>query len=313
MYVRTSLVRIHEAHSGYEVTRETDGVVVIDRHASMVDGAPYVCLRCDAPHPVSQLRCGLCGAHFSVVTASKADVRRAAQARSLANTEAIKENKLPTGVDWLDRVLGGGIPDYACWLLSGGEGSGKSTLALMALANLRTKDAPLIVSTEMHSSEVASYAKRLGVRSDAQVRGTEDNITTPRRVIALAKEYRAGAILVDSIGDLQDDDAHITAIKQLKNWAVNHHRPVILISQVNSKNEALGPRKRRHDITLYTQMWKAEGGGDLRYFKMAKSRHDIDGQTITLRRSREDGRLEYVPPATPKAEEKPADGSATVK
>lgn len=295
---------------------------IINRDSTGAETYGYACTRCAAPHPAKQRRCGSCHAHYTVLpTDHDASPETLAARHTLATTAAVPENRIPTRIDWLDAALAGGISDYACVLLAGGEGGGKTTLALMALAQWPGRP-PLLISTEQSSSELSAYATRLGMRRDAFVYGEEHNVRTARHAIRLAKEHRAGAVLLDSVSDLEDEDARTSGIKQFKNWAAAARVPVILVSQLNAKGEAEGRRKRRHDVTMYCLMWRAENprpeSADLRFFVVKKTRHSsLDAVVITLRKQ-PDGRLAFeqpavdvpppAPPAPPVAPAPPARG-----
>ena len=69
----------------------------------------------------------------------------------------------PSGVEELDRVLGGGFTPGSTTLLFGEPGVGKSTLALMALRERALRgETVLLVAAEESMGQVASRALRLG-------------------------------------------------------------------------------------------------------------------------------------------------------
>src|SRR3979411_1231231 len=53
-------------------------------------------------------------------------------------------NPLPTGVNGLDEVLGGGIPEYSFNLIAGAPGSGKTTLSQQIMFALATPERPAL-------------------------------------------------------------------------------------------------------------------------------------------------------------------------
>ena len=81
-------------------------------------------------------RCGECEAWGTVEETGAAVARTTAAttvlepARRIAEVDATTAAFLPTGVDELDRVLGGGLVPGAVILLAGEPGVGKSTLLL---------------------------------------------------------------------------------------------------------------------------------------------------------------------------------------
>src|SRR5262245_36481547 len=71
-----------------------------------------------------------------------------AQVRSMAEVLTGEESRLNTGIDELDRVLGGGLMTGSVTLLGGDPGIGKSTLLLQAGEALSRAAATLYVSGE---------------------------------------------------------------------------------------------------------------------------------------------------------------------
>src|SRR3979411_1294854 len=53
-------------------------------------------------------------------------------------------NPLPTGVNGLDEVLGGGLPEYSFNLIAGAPGTGKTTLSQQIMFALATPQRPAL-------------------------------------------------------------------------------------------------------------------------------------------------------------------------
>jgi DNA repair protein RadA/Sms len=70
--------------------------------------------------------------------------------------------RLPTGIDELDRVLGGGLVPGGVVLLGGDPGIGKSTLLLQALAQLSANGVDVLYSSgEESAAQIALRANRI--------------------------------------------------------------------------------------------------------------------------------------------------------
>src|SRR5262245_22984327 len=76
---------------------------------------------------------------------------------------AASEEGSSSGIDELDRVLGGGLVPGAVVLIGGDPGIGKSTLVLQALAHIARRGAALYVSGEESPQQIKMRAERLGV------------------------------------------------------------------------------------------------------------------------------------------------------
>ncbi|MDB5893306.1 MAG: hypothetical protein JWQ88_837, partial [Rhodoferax sp.] len=107
----------------------------------------YVCSECGGTTPKWLGKCPHCNAWNTLVesvaeSAAPARNRFAALAKTadvvaLADIEASEVDRTPTGLDELDRVLGGGIVEGGVVLIGGDPGIGKSTLLLQALDALQ--------------------------------------------------------------------------------------------------------------------------------------------------------------------------------
>ncbi|MCB1773089.1 MAG: DNA repair protein RadA, partial [Gammaproteobacteria bacterium] len=99
----------------------------------------YVCSECGGQSPKWAGQCGDCGAWNTLQeavapSAGKADARysgyagadEAARIRPLSDVVAQRTERLSTGLDELDRVLGGGLVVGSVVLIGGDPGIGKS-------------------------------------------------------------------------------------------------------------------------------------------------------------------------------------------
>src|SRR5947208_2390422 len=62
-------------------------------------------------------------------------------------TDRVTIRRLPTGVQGLDNVLGGGLPEFSFNLIAGSPGAGKTTLAQQLVFTLATRDRPALYFT----------------------------------------------------------------------------------------------------------------------------------------------------------------------
>jgi circadian clock protein KaiC len=62
-------------------------------------------------------------------------------------THKVTINRLSTGIPGLDKVLGGGLPEYSFNLLAGSPGSGKTTLAHQMMFNMASAERPALYFT----------------------------------------------------------------------------------------------------------------------------------------------------------------------
>ncbi len=167
--------------------------------------------------------------------------------------------RTPTGLDELDRVLGGGIVAGGVVLIGGDPGIGKSTLLLQALDALSRQMKVLYVTGEESGAQVALRAQRLGL-DGRQVR-VQAEIQLENILATLQAEQPAVAV-IDSIQTVYSDQltsapgsvaqvrecaAHLTRMAKLSGVAT------VLVGHVTKEGALAGPRVLEHmvDTVLY--------------------------------------------------------------
>src|SRR6185503_5439097 len=101
-----------------------------------------------------------------------------------------------TGMEELDRVLGGGLVLGSVTLLGGDPGIGKSTLLLQAGEALSRATTTLYVTGEESLRQVSLRARRLGVVADTLQLLAETAVDT---IIEHSQSAKARVLVIDSI------------------------------------------------------------------------------------------------------------------
>ena len=143
----------------------------------------YKCAECGWTTVKWVGRCGECQAWGTVEETGAAVARTTAAttvlepARRIAEVDATTAAFLPTGVDELDRVLGGGLVPGAVILLAGEPGVGKSTLLLDVAAKFaRTAQDVLYVTGEESAAQVKLRAERIDAVADSLYLSAETDL-----------------------------------------------------------------------------------------------------------------------------------------
>jgi DNA repair protein RadA/Sms len=149
---------------------------IISYNHLMATKTLYVCSNCGHQEPKWHGRCPDCGEWSTFVEeareskkvvgfaerATRQKKSAAGKSLSLSEVRAVEsENRADTGVEELNRVLGGGIVPGSMVLVGGEPGVGKSTLLLQVMGHLG--EGCLMVSGEESPRQVAMSARRLGV------------------------------------------------------------------------------------------------------------------------------------------------------
>jgi DNA repair protein RadA/Sms len=181
---------------------------------------------------------------------------------TLADIEASDVDRTPTGIDELDRVLGGGLVAGGVTLIGGDPGIGKSTLLLQALDHLSRSLAPqrtLYVSGEESAAQVALRSRRLGMDSP-QVRVLAE--IQLEKIQATLEAEQPAVCVIDSIQTIYSDQLTSApgSVAQVRECAAQLTRiakstgvSMILVGHVTKEGTLAGPRVLEHmvDTVLY--------------------------------------------------------------
>jgi len=231
----------------------------------------YSCTECGASAPKWQGQCPGCGVWNTLVETvaepaaassrfvSLAGDSGAARVVTLDSVEAREEARTPTGIDELDRVLGGGIVKGGVVLLGGDPGIGKSTLLMQAGARLAAIGPVLYVSGEESAQQIAMRAQRLQVDAAQLQLLTEIRL---ENVLARLAETRPVLAVIDSIQTLYSDaltsaPGSVAQVRecaaQLTRYAKQSGTAIVLVGHVTKEGALAGPRVLEHivDTVLY--------------------------------------------------------------
>ncbi|MBO0693219.1 MAG: DNA repair protein RadA [Acidimicrobiaceae bacterium] len=191
---------------------------------------------------------------------------------------------LPTGVDELDRVLGGGLVPGSVTLLGGEPGIGKSTLLLQAMASMAGRGARcLLICAEESAQQVRRRAERLGAVTPGLWLVAEADLPAIR---AAAEQVRPDVVVIDSIQTIWDPEAEsapgsVTQVRacahSLASYAKATGTVVVLVGHVTKDGALAGPRALEHLVdTVLT--FDGERHHALRLLRGVKHRFGSTGE-----------------------------------
>ena len=235
------------------------------------DKAIFICSECGGTSAKWLGKCPSCGAWNTLVESVEEGVSKnrfgsnsrglvASQpVTTLAEIEASDVDRQSTGIEELDRVLGGGIVAGGVVLIGGDPGIGKSTLLLQALDSLAASMKTLYVTGEESGAQVALRSRRLGL-GRSQVRVLAE---IQLEKIAATLETEAPAVcVIDSIQTMYSDQLSSApgSVAQVRECAAQLTRiakstgiTIILVGHVTKEGALAGPRVLEHivDTVLY--------------------------------------------------------------
>ncbi len=244
----------------------------------------FVCTECGARFPKWSGRCAQCGewntlteevivpTRGGAVSASSADVCRI----DAIDTQA--ETRYPTGMQELDRVLGGGIVPGGVMLISGDPGIGKSTLLLQICGYLSQSYRVLYASGEESARQIKLRAERLGVDNGDLLLLCETDMGVILNAISTEKP---DIVIVDSIqtvslSELPSSPGSVTQVREctaaLTRAAKREDLPVFIVGHVNKDGAIAGPKVMEHivDCVLY---FEGDPHSNYRMLRCAKNRY----------------------------------------
>jgi len=182
---------------------------------------------------------------------------------TLADIEASDVDRQPTGIDELDRVLGGGIVAGGVVLIGGDPGIGKSTLLLQALDALSRNVRTLYVTGEESGAQVALRSRRLGLgegTGGSQVRVIAE--IQLEKIAATITAEQPVVCVIDSIQTVYSDQftsapGSVAQVRecaaQLTRIAKSSGTTIVLVGHVTKEGALAGPRVLEHivDTVLY--------------------------------------------------------------
>jgi len=185
---------------------------------------------------------------------------------------------MPTGLEELDRVLGGGFVSGSSTLLAGDPGIGKSTLLLQAAAAIAETGKTVLYATgEEALEQIRIRASRLGVEGDRVfMAGTGDALKIVEHII----ELRPAVTIVDSIQtathpDLDSPAGTVSQIREcaafLGEVARASNTALVLSGHVTKDGNIAGPRVLEHQVDAVMQM-NGDKVGMLRMLHGVKNR-----------------------------------------
>ncbi|MEU4824095.1 MULTISPECIES: DNA repair protein RadA [Actinomadura] len=262
--------------------------------------ALYRCSECGWQTSKWVGRCGECQTWGTVTEAASATPARVVSAgavtspaRPIGQVDVRSAQTRPTGLDELDRVLGGGIVPGAVLLLAGEPGIGKSTLLLevAALASTGSRGAAgpagaeepaggnvLYVTGEESAEQVRLRADRVGAITDRLYLAAETELSA---ILGHIDSVGPGLLVVDSIQTIgtAEADGAPGGVTQVREVAANLIRvakergmTVVLVGHVTKEGAIAGPRLLEHlvDVVLY---FEGDRHSRLRMIRAVKNRY----------------------------------------
>jgi DNA repair protein RadA/Sms len=272
--------------------RVSDRADTVPAMAKSSAGAAYRCGECGWRTTKWSGRCGECQAWGTVEEttipasarsrlAANGPVLAGAPARPalrIGEVDASAASARPTGLDELDRVLGGGLVPGAVVLLAGEPGVGKSTLILEAGALASAAGPVLYITGEESAAQVRLRADRVGAVGKNLFLAAETELSA---VLAHVAAVKPDLLIIDSVQTITADGVDgtpggVTQIREvtaaLMAVAKQQEVTTVLVGHVTKDGSIAGPRALEHlvDVVLH---FEGDRHAQLRMVRALKNRY----------------------------------------
>ncbi len=229
----------------------------------------YECSKCEYRSAKWMGRCPSCGEfntmeqhseRVSTAASQGSGASRSSQSREMSKAVPYKQLGMPkyirykTGMNELDRVLGGGIVEGSVVLIAGEPGIGKSTLLMQICDSISADKTVLYVSGEESASQLKYRAERLNVVGDDLYVLTE---TLTDDILAECEEIQPDFVIIDSVQTMycegvSSSPGSVTQIKESAmrfiNYAKRQGTSVLIVGHVNKEGTIAGPKVLEHMV-----------------------------------------------------------------
>lgn len=227
------------------------------------------------------------------------------------------QDRISTGYEELDRVLGSGIVAGSLVLVGGDPGIGKSTLLLQVCRNLaEAKQHVLYISGEESLKQIKLRANRIGTFTGSLKFLCETNLDTIEHTIANEKP---SIVIIDSIQTMFREDVtsapgSVSQVRESTNILMQIAKgmgiAIFIVGHVTKEGVVAGPRVLEHmvDTVLY---FEGERNATYRILRGVKNRFGSTNE-IGVFEMQEQGLVEVKNPSEFLLSGRPEDASGAV-
>ncbi len=289
----------------------------------------YMCSECGNEFSKWYGKCPSCGAWNTIDEVPEHMIAPAEPAKGVRGPRAVKgaeyarlgdiepgdDVRFSSGMEELDRVLGGGIVEGSLVLFGGEPGVGKSTMLLQICSNLAESKRILYVSGEESRRQLKMRAERIGVASQNLYICTSVDID---EILAACDSAQPELLIIDSIQTVYRSGqagtpGSVGQVKEctmlLMNYAKSNGVTVFVVGHVNKEGAIAGPKVLEHivDCVIY---FEGEKNLAYRIVRSAKNRFGPTGE-IGVFEMRSDGLAEVMNPSAALLDGRPENSPGT--
>ncbi len=247
----------------------------------------FLCDDCGSESAKWSGRCSICGAWNTMKeiniqatkpTGRSMDKSPRSEAMRINDISTKDEIRFSTGMNELNRVLGGGAVRGSLVLVGGEPGIGKSTILLQICKSICENNKVLYISGEESQRQIKLRAERLDVVTDKLYIYSETDLDD---IIKTTEKLSPEILIIDSIQTVYKNDVasapgSVTQVKEctlsLMELAKGGNTTVFIVGHVNKEGLIAGPKVLEHmvDCVLY---FEGDRNMSYRILRAAKNRY----------------------------------------
>lgn len=284
----------------------------------------FYCTSCGNETPRWQGRCPSCGEWNTIsehvekaspVKGKSAPVGISRTPQRIQDVVTEDETRFSTGMQELDRVLGGGAVAGSLVLVGGAPGIGKSTLLLQICNSLCKGRRVLYISGEESETQLKLRAHRLNVSPEDLFILSETRLSD---IMEAVDQMQPDILIIDSIQTLynEDNDSSPGSVSQVKDCTMtlmhlskSNGITVFVVGHINKDGNIAGPKVLEHmvDCVLY---FEGDSNTSYRLLRAAKNRFGSTNE-IGVFEMMDSGLIEVPNPSQMLLEGRPEGASGT--
>lgn len=235
----------------------------------------------------------------------------------ISEIETNEEERIKTGMQELDRVLGGGIVNGSLVLVGGDPGIGKSTLLLQVCQTLTLQNQKVLyISGEESLKQIKLRAQRIGQFTDDLLILCETNLDLISETI---KKLKPTVVIIDSIQTMYNEaisaaPGSVSQVREstaiLMQLAKGNSISIFIVGHVTKEGVVAGPRVLEHmvDTVLY---FEGDRHAAYRILRGVKNRFGSTNE-IGVFEMAEKGLIEVTNPSEYMLEGRPENASGSI-
>lgn len=254
----------------------------------------YICQQCNYHYPTYLGKCPQCDSWNSMVeTIDSTSPRlrgagKKAEIINLSNIQKADYQRLNTGFEEFNRVLGGGIVIGSLALVSGDPGIGKSTLLTQLALNIKGEEddtspftlhalpSVLYVAGEESAQQIKIRVDRIKPNANLAILNEVD----VDNIIGATTQVKPSLVIVDSIQTLETTDLESIAgsvgqvrecTHRLQRLAKDLHIPIFLVGHVTKEGNIAGPKTLEHVVDVVLSL-EGDPNSNFRILRGSKNR-----------------------------------------